>query len=86
MAQRVDGKYSDTLDMLVSAGLAGGTAVLVMQQRCEALFEDMRAVVLAYVRTVLYTAGPIRAVVAGQWIGHHPLGPALRQCSPSFQA
>jgi MFS family permease len=65
------------LGMVVSAGLAGGTAVMVMQLRFEALSEDMRAVVLAYMRTVLYTAGPIGAVVAGQWIGHHPLGPAI---------
>ena len=63
--------------MIVSAGLAGGTAVMVMQLRFAALPDDRRAVVLAHIRTVLQAAGPIGALLAGQWIGHHRLGPAI---------
>lgn len=62
---------------MVSAGLAGGTAVLVMALRFDALAEDRRAVVLAHIRTVLQAAGPIGALMAGQWLGHHRLGPAI---------
>ncbi len=54
---------------IVSAGLAGGTAVLVMELRFEALAADRRAVVLAHIRTVLQAAGPIGALMTGQWRG-----------------
>lgn len=62
---------------IVSAGLAGGTSVMVLQLRFDALPEDIRAVVLTHIRTVLHTAGPLGALIAGQWIGHHPIGPAI---------
>ena len=62
---------------IVSAGLAGGTAVLVMELRFDALAEDSRAVVLAHIRTVLQAAGPVGALMTGQWLGHHRMGPAI---------
>ena len=63
--------------MIVSTGLAGGTSVMVMQLRFEALPEGTRPVVLAHIRAVLQAAGPIGALVAGQWLGHHRMGPAI---------
>lgn len=63
--------------MIVSTGLAGGTAVMVMQLRFEALPEAIRPGVLAHIRTVLQAAGPIGALLTGQWLGHHTLGPAI---------
>lgn len=62
---------------ILSAGLAGGTSVMVLQLRFDALVEDIRAMVLTHIRTLLHTAGPIGALIAGQWIGHHALGPAI---------
>lgn len=62
---------------IISAWLAGGTAVLVMQLRFEALVEESRPAVLAHIRMVLQSAGPIGALLAGQWIGHYPMRPAI---------
>lgn len=61
----------------LSAGLAGGTSVMVMQLRFNVLDVDLRPIVLTYLRMLLQAAGPIGAVLAGAFLQHHGLKSAI---------